>query len=247
MPMRFVTAALVLLCIVGGLGGCFGSGSAPQQPRSFAPDRPAPVLRPAPILRPAQSPGKLQPARPRTVMKPTAQPRPSQAVVDYLAFLKNAEGHRQMLLSDRGEIVRQNIEQEQTQEMLDAAEGGTGRPTLDPVRSWVQETDRQYSNWAALLRCLDSRECPAECAKLATAYRASVYLQTAYLWQIRMVIHKATGENVESLREAQSELTAMRNDSRTRQSLDAAERNAQAQLRALRARYDLRGTGVPDL
>jgi len=155
-----------------------------------------------------------------------------------------------MLLSDTGEIRRlqNSAQREQMERTLDAIDGGAPRrPGGDALRECAQETGRQYSNWAELLRCLDSRKPPAECVNLATAYRTSVYIETAVIWRTSVAMQKAAGGDMEGLRQASAELTAMRNDPRIRQTLDAAEGDAQAQLRALRDNYDLQGTVVPDL
>lgn len=246
MPVRVRHGTLALLLAVSVLGGC----STANRRRSYV-RPPSAGVRP-PATRPVNNrpTPTLNPATPhptRTAGTPRQPPTP--AIISYLAFIKTTEEHRQMLLSDTSEVHRlqNSAAQEQREQMLDAASGESVRPTHDHLREYAQELDRHYSNWVALLQCLDSHKPPAECVNLATAYRTSVYIETATIWQMRVAIQRAAGGNIEGLRQATAELTAMRADPRVHQSLDAAERDCRNQLRALRGRYELPANVIPQL
>lgn len=128
----------------------------------------APPGSPAPSGIVTAPPGR---ALPEKTPPGVTKPKPPQEVLDYLAYVKKVEEHRQMLLDDNSEAVSIAV-QGVTGLSLGALE-----KDQDPWAKVTNELDRQASNWQATVKYFDQKPAPAECREFGGAYRAVIASQ----------------------------------------------------------------------
>lgn len=234
-------AAVIIIALVVAViaGGRKNVASAP-------PPAPGPAANVATAPPPAPAGGNVvtaPPANPAPAVTPpgATKPKPPQEVVDYLAFVKKVEEHRQMLLKDTGDALTLMVAGQalSLEKMFDWLDEGKGGEIADPLADVKTETGRQYKNWLSTVRYFDGKAAPQECRAFSGAYRDLLVRQTTTIGQIVVTLNKIDLTKTQDMRSAATAMMAMKKDSSLQGGIDTAADNADAKLTQLVSQYDM--------
>lgn len=177
------------------------------------------------------------PGKPATATTPpgVTKPKPPQEVVDYLAYVKKVEEHRQMLLDDNTEALR-IVLQGTTGMFLGAVENDE-----DPWAAPKRECNRQAGNWQATLRYFDNKPAPPECRDFSGAYRTVLQTQTASTTQIAVALDRMDFSDTKNTKQKGQMYDALNKMLGTVQApINKSIEDADSKLNSLVAEYDMK-------
>jgi len=245
-PMLYVIAALAVIAIAALAIYALGKGKNPTSASAGVERRDANITT-APPGKPQPSgivtapPG--QPAPPDKTPPGVTKPKPPQEVVDYLAFVKKVEEHRQMLLKDTGEALMLQAAGGSTAktllDMIEWASDPNGKAARDPLADCKAELNRQYANWLETLKYFDNKPAPPECREFSGAYRAVLYNETKAIGDIAFNFNKVNVMNPDDMSRLLVMLQKMKADESIQANIDKAADEADAKLTALVSNYDM--------
>jgi hypothetical protein len=225
----------LLIVMAGGKNVTSAPGGVQRNDKSILA---APPGQPGPSGIVTAPPGK--PAPPQKTPAGATKPKPPQELVDYLAYVKKVEEHRQMLLQDTGEAL-----------MLSAASGGglmsmidmamdpDSKKAQDPLAGSKTELNRQYKNWLQTLKFYDNKPAPAECREFSGEYRAVLYNETKAIGEIAAGFNSVNIMDSGDMSKLLNILQKMKRDPSIQANIDKSADNADAKLTALVSNYDM--------
>ncbi len=170
------------------------------------------------------------------------RPKPSQAVVDYLSFVKKVEEHRQKLLKDTTTALTLTATGGGTQgmlDMIDMAMDPEGEKAIDPLAATKKELNRQYKNWLSTLKYFDSRSAPPECREFSGAYREVLFREAKAIGDITVSFRSVDITNPDDMSKLLKTLQGMKNDASIQSDIDKSADDADAKLTKLVSNYDM--------
>jgi len=245
-----VVYAIIALALIGVLALAFyvfagrsknptsAPGGVQRQDRNITT---APPGQPAPSGIVTAPPGR--PAEPDKTPPGVTKPKPPQELVDYLAYVKKVEEHRQMLLKDTGEALMLQAaggsSAKSLMDMIDMAADPEGKEARDPLADSKAELNRQYKNWLDTLKFFDSKPAPPECREFSGAYRAVLYNETKAIGDIAADFNKVNVMDPDDMSKLLHSLGKMKGDETIQDSIDKAADAADAKLTVLVSSYDM--------
>lgn len=170
------------------------------------------------------------------------KPKPPQSVVDYLAFVKKAEEHRQMLLKDTVNALTLAQTSGAAQSLIgliDMASDPDGTQARDPLKDTKDELARQYKNWLSELSWFDQKIPPVECREFAAGYRDVLYKETKAIGEVATSFNSVNIMNPQDMQKLLGELQKMQRDPSIQKNIDDAADAADNQLGTLVSNYDM--------
>ena len=170
------------------------------------------------------------------------KPKPPQDLVDYLAFVKKVEEHRQMLLKDTTDALLLSSAAGQAKSLIsliDMASDPEGQEAQDPLADVKKELNRQYKNWLSTLTYFDSRTSPDSCREFSGAYRHVLYSESRAIGEIAVNMNKLDITSPDDMSKLLSVLQKMKRDPSIQTGIDQAADNADGSLDRLVAQYDM--------
>ena len=246
-PVIYVIAALgtiALLALVLAVIAGRGNKSVTSAPGPI-PGPPGNITTAPP---PAPSGGGLMTAPPpgpgagNTTPPGAAHPKPSQAVLEYLDFVKKVEEHRQMLLRDTADALMITAVSGQAQslmDLIDMASDPDGAKARDPLSDAKKELGRQYKNWLSTLKYLDGRPAPPECREFGGAYRAVIYSEVKAIGDIAVNFNSVDVSDPRDMSGLLQALMKMKGDPSIQGDIDKSADNADAKLSQLASYYGM--------
>jgi len=228
--------ALVFFLIAGGKNVTSAPGGVQREDSNITT---APPGAPGPSGIVTAPPGK--PAPTDKTPPGVTKPKPPQEVVDYLAYVKKVEEHRQMLLKDTASALVLAVGgQAKSYEVIldDIDKEGTGQVS-DPLANMKKEVGRQYSNWRATLQYLDKKPAPPECREFSGSYRAVLVTETQTMRRVIEVTNKIDVTKTDSILEGVTAMLGVKNEPGLQSDIDKAADNADAKLTSLVSNYDM--------
>lgn len=240
-----IACALLVIAVVAVLAVKAGRGNVTSAPNGV-PSPPGNVIAAPPG---SPSDGRIMSAPPGnpapgdTTPGSVAKPKPPQEVEDYLAFVKEVEKHRQMLLDDTTNALTLSAAGGQTQSMLsmiDMAMDPDGKEAQDPLADSKKELTRQYKNWLATLDYFDKKPAPQLCRDFSGSYRAVLYNEAKTIGEITVSFNNVNITDPQDLSKLLSALQKMKKDPTIQQSIDKAADDADGKLTQLVSNYDMK-------
>ncbi len=197
----------------------------------------------APPPQPADSgivtapPGETPPAEKTPEAAP--KPKPTREMVEYFAYVKKVEEHRQMLLSDTGEALMLGSAAGGLMSMINLAMDPDGKEAQDPLADSKKELNRQYKNWLATMKFFDNKPAPPECREFAGAYRNVLYLETKAIGQIAAGFNSVNIMDPSDMSKLLAALQKMKRDPSIQGNIDKAADTADGKLTNLVSNYDM--------
>lgn len=238
-PVAYVIAALgaiAVLALVLALIAGRGNKSVTSAPGSI----------PGPPGNVTTAPSPMPPKGGVVTVPPPApgapQPKPSQAVLEYLDFVKKVEEHRQMLLKDTADALMITAVGSQAQslmDLIDMASDPDGAKARDPLSDAKKELGRQYKNWLSTLKYLDSKPAPPECREFGGAYREVIYRETKAIGDISVSISSIDFTNLKDMSGLLVTLEKMKGDTSIQGDIDKSADNADSKLSQLASYYGM--------
>lgn len=181
------------------------------------------------------------PGEPEKTPAGVVKPKPPQEVVDYLAYVKKVEEHRQMLLKDTSAALLLAVggQAKSYEAILDSIEGGGSAEVKDPMTDMRKELNRQYGNWQATLKFFDQKPAPPECREFAGAYRAVIAAETETIKREVQITSKIDVSKSSSISEGLAAMLGMQKDPNLQANIDKSADDADAKLSALVSNYDM--------
>lgn len=245
-PMIYGIVALAIIAVVALAIYALGKAKNPMATNDGVERRDANITT-APPGKPQPSgivtapPGQPAPAEKTPAAPP--KPKPPQEVVDYLAFVKKVEEHRQMLLKDTGEALMLQAaggsSAKSLMDMIEWAADPDGKAARDPLADCKAELNRQYRNWFETLKYFDNKPAPPQCREFSGAYRAVLYNETKAIGDIAINFNKVNVMNPDDLSRLLVMLQKMKADESIQGNIDKAADEADAKLSALVSNYDM--------
>jgi hypothetical protein len=245
-PIIYGIAALALLAIVALVIVAMGRGknvtSAPGGVDVHGPNiTTAPPGQPGPSGIITAPPG--QPAPPDRTPPGATKPKPPQEVIDYLAYVKKVEEHRQMLLKDTGEALMLSAaggsSAKGLMDMIDWASDPDGKAARDPLADSKAELNRQYKNWLDTLKFFDNKPAPPECREFSGAYRATLYNEAKAIGDIAVDFNKVNVMDPSDMSKLLGSLQKMKGDDSIQANIDKSADDADTKLTTLVSYYDM--------
>lgn len=232
-------AAVGLIALVIAIAGGKNVTSAPGGvQREDSNITTAPPGKPAPSGIVTAPPGK--PAPTDKTPPGVTKPKPPQEVVDYLAYVKKVEEHRQMLLQDTGEALMLGAGGGGgLMSMIDMAMDPEGKEAQDPLADSKAELNRQYKNWLQTLKFFDNKPAPPQCREFSGEYRAVLYNETKALGEIAAGFNSVNVMDPKDMSKLLGILQKMKRDPSLQANIDKSADAADAKLTALVANYDM--------
>ncbi|MCE5323021.1 zinc ribbon domain-containing protein [bacterium] len=171
-----------------------------------------------------------------------AKPKPPQEVVDYLAYVKKVEDHRQMLLKDTTTALSMAAAGGAASGLLnliDMAGDPDGEKARDPLADTKKELNRQYKNWISTLQYLDKRAAPPECREFSGTYRDVIFKETRAIGEIAVNFNAVNVMNPQDMSKLLASLEKMKGDPTIQGNIDKAADTADTSLDKLVANYDM--------
>lgn len=227
--------ALVFFVLAGGKNVTSAPGGVNREDSNITTAPPG-LAAPSGIM--AAPPGK--PTGEKTPPGVT-KPKPPQEVVDYLAYVKKVEEHRQMLLKDTGAALTLMVggQAMSMEKMMDWVENDKAGGLTDPLSDVKNETGRQYKNWVNTLKFFDSKPAPPECREFSGAYREVLFSETAKVGQVVGILDKADLTKTQNIGSATAQLMKLKGDPNLQEGIDKSADNADAKLTTLVSYYDM--------
>ncbi|MEN6357298.1 MAG: zinc ribbon domain-containing protein [Armatimonadota bacterium] len=172
----------------------------------------------------------------------TAKPKPPQSVVDYLAYVKRVEDHRQMLLKDTTAALGMAAAGGAANSLLnliDMAGDPDGEKARDPLADTKKELNRQYKNWISTLQYLDKRAAPSECREFSGNYRDVIFKETKTIGEIAVSFNAANVMNSQDMSKLLASLEKMKGDPTIQSNIDKAADTADSSLDKIVSNYDM--------
>lgn len=170
------------------------------------------------------------------------KPKPPQSVVDYLAFVKKAEEHRQMLLKDTISALTLAQTSGAAQSLIgliDMASDPDGKQARDPLQDTKDELARQYKNWLSELTWFDQKTAPVECREFAAGYRDVLYKETKAIGDVASSFNSVNIMNPQDMQKLLTQLQKLQRDPSIQKGIDDAADKADSQLGKLVSNYDM--------
>jgi hypothetical protein len=172
----------------------------------------------------------------------TPKPKPPQQVVEYLAYVKKVEEHRQMLLKDTTDALAMSAAggaASGLMNMIDIAMDPDGAEARDPLADTKKELNRQYKNWISTLQYLDKRSAPPECREFSGTYRNVIFSETKAIGEIAVSFNSVNIMNPQDMSKLLGSLQKMKGDPKIQGNIDQAADTADASLTKLVSNYDM--------
>lgn len=184
-------------------------------------------------------PGK--PGTPEKTPSGVAKPKPPQEVVDYLAYVKKVEEHRQMLLRDTSTALVLSIggQEKSYEAILDSIDKGDSGQVSDPMADMRKELNRQYGNWQATVKFLDQKPAPPECRDFAGSYRVVLASETETIKREVQITSKIDVTKGDSISAGLEGMLGMQKDPSLQSNIDKSADAADAKLTSLCSNYDM--------
>lgn len=225
----------LLVVMAGGKNVTSAPGGVQRDDKSILA---APPGKPADSGIMAAPPGK--PAPPDKTPAGATKPKPPQAVVDYLAYVKKVEEHRQMLLQDTGEaLMLSSAAGGGLMSMIDMAMDPEGKEAQDPLADSKKELNRQYKNWVQTVKFFDNKPAPPECREFSGEYRAVLYNEAKAIGTIAAGFNSVNITDPKDMSKLLGVLQKMKGDPSIQSNIDKSADNADAKLTALVSNYDM--------
>lgn len=238
-------AVVALLATIIGVMASRGRGGQVTSAPPTTPGPPGNVLSAPQGTPPSGSVMSAPPTAPgpgTTTPPGASKPKPPQDVVDYLAFVKQVEEHRQQLLTDTTDALTLSSAgggAESLMGLIDMAMDPDGAEARDPLADVKKELNRQYKNWLATLQYLDKKAAPAQCREFAGAYRAVIYGEAKAIGEIAVGMNSADMTDTKDMSKLLSTLQKMKKDPSIQKNIDSSADNADAKLTQLVSGYDM--------
>jgi len=199
----------------------------------------APPGSPAPSGIVTAPPGK--PGSPEKTPAGVAKPKPPQSVVDYLAYVKKVEEHRQMLLKDTSAALLLAVggQAKSYEAILDSIDSGDSAAVSDPMADMRKELNRQYGNWQETVKFFDQKPAPPECREFAGAYRAVLASETETIKREVAITSKIDVTKGDSISQGLVGMLGMQKDSNLQATIDKSADDADGKLTTLVSNYDM--------
>lgn len=245
-PIVYGIAALGLIALIALVIFAMGRGknvtSAPGGvDRQDSNITTAPPGKPGPSGIITAPPGK--PAPPDRTPPGVTKPKPSQELLDYLAYVKKVEEHRQVLLKDTGEALMLQAaggsSAKGLMDMIDWASDPEGKEAQDPLADSKAELNRQYKNWLETLKFFDNKPAPPECREFSGAYRAVLYNEAKALGDIAVDFNKVNVMDPDDMSKLLGTLQKMKGDDSIQGNIDKSADAADTKLTSLVNNYDM--------
>lgn len=247
-PVLFIIiglAVVALLATIIGVMASRGRGGQVTSAPSATPGPPGNVLS-APQGTPpsggVMSAPQAAPGPGDTAPQGATKPKPPQDVVDYLAFVKQVEEHRQKLLADTtGALTLATVGggAESLMGLIDMAMDPDGAEARDPLADVKKELNRQYKNWLNTLEYFDKKAAPAQCREFAGAYRYVVYSEAKAIGEIAVGMNSVDMADSKDMSKLLSRLQKMKKDPSIQKNIDNAADTADTKLGQLVSNYDM--------
>lgn len=245
-PIAYVIAALgaiallaLVVAVIAGRGNNVTSapGPVPGPPGNLTSAPPPNPSGGGVMTAPAPAPGAGN-----TTPPGVARPKPSQAVLDYLDFVKKVEEHRQMLLRDTADalmISSMTGQAESLMSLIDMASDPDGEKAHDPLAGAKKELGRQYKNWINTLKYLDGKPAPPECREFAGAYREVIYRETKAIGDISININSVDLSDPRAMSGLLAVFQKMKSNPAIQGDIDKSADNADTKLGQLASYYGM--------
>lgn len=197
----------------------------------------------APPPQPADSgivtapPGEAPPTEKTPEAAP--KPKPTKEMVEYFAYVKKVEEHRQMLLKDTGAALMLGSAAGGLMSMINLAMDPEGKEAQDPLADSKKELNRQYKNWLATMKFFDNKPAPPECREFSGAYRSVLYLETKAIGQIAAGFNSVNIMDPTDMSKLLGALQKMKGDPSIQSNIDKAADAADGKLTELVSNYDM--------
>lgn len=228
--------ALVYMLMAGGKNVTSAPGGVQREDKSILA---APPGKPGPSGIVTAPPGK--PAPPDKTPPGVTKPKPSREIVDYLAYVKKVEEHRQMLIGDTSQALTLMVggQAMSLEKMMDWVDNDKGGELVDPLADVKKETGRQYKNWVATLKFFDNKPAPPECREFSGAYRQVLFSQTAMIGKVVGSLDKVDLTKTQDMMSWAAALMKLKSDPNLQGGIDKAADDADAKLATLVSNYDM--------
>lgn len=238
-------AVIALLATIIGVMAHMGRGGEVTSAPPAVPGPPGSVMNPPQGTPPSgdlMNPPPPVPGAGATTPAGATKPKPPQEVLDYLAFVKQVEEHRQKLLDDTTDalmLASTTGTADSLLGLIDMAMDPDGAEARDPLADVKKELNRQYKNWLSTLQYFDKKAAPAECREFAGAYRMVIYSEAKAIGEIAIGMNSVDMTDRGDMSKLLSKLQKMKKDPSIQQNIDKAADTADAKLTQLVSYYDM--------